>query len=308
MGDSAREYHPASMIFPLMDDEAITALADDIRQHGLLEDIVLDKDGRIVDGRNRNTACMMAGVKPRYKTLPDGVSPTAFVISENLTRRHLTKSQAAAAAAEAEPLFAEERDANRRAAGKAARQKQLGGVPEKLPEPSGDSRDDAGKQFGVSGRMVSDAKAIREADPELFEQVKNKQLTLQDAKKEHRTRQSQQEAKAKPWPKRERELQRAVKGGRTVVANVKTDHHLIEWARKKNCFVMVDRTSPWGNPFVLGDDGNRDEVCDKYRDYYLPHKAKLQSRLQDLKGFVIGCHCAPERCHADAIAEAVNAS
>jgi len=306
---SPREFHPASMIFPLMDDDALDALADDIRRNGLLEPIVLDKDGLIVDGRNRQTACLMAGVKPQYKTLPGNISPTTYVIAENLTRRHLTKSQAAMAATEAEKLFADEAKERQRQHGNTApgKPKNTSGNIS-LSDDQGQSRDKAGDLFGVNERYVSDAKKIAEQAPEVAEQVKAGKLTLQDAKKEVRQQQQQKQAKERPWPKRERELQRKAKSGSAVVVNIDKDHHIVTWARQQGLLVMVDRSSPWGNPFVLGDDGNRDDVCDKYAAHYLPYKVKLQSTLASLKGKVLACHCAPQRCHADAIAEAVNAS
>jgi hypothetical protein len=38
-------------------------------------------------------------------------------------------------------------------------------------------------------------------------------------------------------------------------------------ARKKSApltVVYVGRGTPWGNPFVMGRDGDRDEVCDRF--------------------------------------------
>jgi ParB-like chromosome segregation protein Spo0J len=303
--NSSREFHPASMIFPMMDDESIETLAEDIRLHGLMEDIVLADDGRIADGRNRQVACLIAGVKPRYKTLADGVSPIQYVISENLHRRHLTKSQQATCAVEALPLLEEEAK-ERQATSTGGKQPQL---KEKLPEADlGQSRDAAGELFGVSGKYVSDAKAIKDESPELFEKVKNKELTLQDAKRELKTEQSQKQAEETPWPDRDLKLKAKAIAGKAVVVNISKDHHIVAWARSKGLLVMVDRSSPWGNPFYLHDDGDRDEVCDSYADFYLPHKPSLLKQLKSLKGKVLACHCAPERCHADAIAEAANAN
>jgi len=64
-------------------------LVDDLREHGLLQPIVLH-EGRILDGRNRYRACQHAGVEPRFEEW-DGESPTAYVLSLNLHRRHLTE-------------------------------------------------------------------------------------------------------------------------------------------------------------------------------------------------------------------------
>jgi hypothetical protein len=72
-----------------------------------------------IDGRNRLKACELAGVKPRFIDAGKVDSPTAYVISANLQRRHLNRAQRAAAAAEAEPLFAKEAKARQVEAGKA---------------------------------------------------------------------------------------------------------------------------------------------------------------------------------------------
>ncbi len=74
----------------------------DIREHGLREPITLHPDGSILDGRNRYRACQKAGVEPRFRTVKDDL--LAFVISENIRRRHLQKAQGAAIVGLAEQL------------------------------------------------------------------------------------------------------------------------------------------------------------------------------------------------------------
>jgi ParB-like chromosome segregation protein Spo0J len=75
-------------------------LAEDIRTRGLQEPIVLHRDGRIVDGRNRWLACRKAGVEPQTRIFEgeDG-ELVPFVVSLNLHRRHLDESQRAMVAA-----------------------------------------------------------------------------------------------------------------------------------------------------------------------------------------------------------------
>ena len=90
--------HPYANLFPMMSDTEIDELADDIRQHGLREPIVVHR-GAVLDGRNRLAACRRAGITPltiEYDGPDDGV--LSFVISCNLRRRHLTDSQRAHAA------------------------------------------------------------------------------------------------------------------------------------------------------------------------------------------------------------------
>lgn len=61
--------------------------------------------------------------------------------------------------------------------------------------------------------------------------------------------------------------------------------------------ILVDRKTMWGNPFHVGIDGTRDDVCDLY-ERWLPQQAELMAKIGTLAGRHLMCHCAPERCHA----------
>ena len=60
--------------------------------------------------------------------------------------------------------------------------------------------------------------------------------------------------------------------------------------------VYIGRGSPWGNPFVIGKHGDRDEVCDRFEREVLPGLD-----VEPLRGKDLGCYCAPLRCHGDSI-------
>ncbi len=104
---------------------------------------------------------------------------------------------------------------------------------------------------------------------------------------------------------------RRVEQGQTVVANMRSDHALIEWAESRGIFARVDRKSQWGNPFEMDSpgkqdrDGDRDFVCESF-ELYLNRKLSLQKQFRDLRGKVIACWCHPLRCHAHFIAKCVN--
>jgi hypothetical protein len=69
-------------------------LAEDIAERGLLQPIVLDSKGRILDGRNRYAACDIAGVKPEFATY-EGDDPDGYALAVNLARRNMSKGQMA---------------------------------------------------------------------------------------------------------------------------------------------------------------------------------------------------------------------
>jgi N6-adenosine-specific RNA methylase IME4 len=177
-----RAFHPVSAYFPLMSEPEIAELTDDIRRNGLQEPIWLHPNGEIIDGRNRFIACERARVEPEYRTWDEDGSLLAFVWSLNGARRHLTPGQKAAVAAEMLPaLEAEARERNRLAG------ERFGKGSAKLHDPipeTGRSDEQAAALVGVSPRYVSEAKALKQQDPERFEKVKAGDITLQDAKRQ----------------------------------------------------------------------------------------------------------------------------
>jgi len=92
------EFHEFANIFPMLDGEELENLRADIEKHGLVEPIVL-YEGKILDGRNRATACEALGIEPVPVVEYTGDDPVAYVVSKNLKRRHLNESQRAMVAA-----------------------------------------------------------------------------------------------------------------------------------------------------------------------------------------------------------------
>lgn len=187
---AALKPHPAAQLFPMMTDAEIDDLAEDIKAHGQSHPITIWQ-GKILDGRNRNEACRRAGIKPRLvEWVPHGgsQSPTQWVLSENLHRRHLTVDQRALIAMEASALFAQEAKARQRAAGGDRRSVH---APDRLP-PQGGKRSaeraptaaaQAAQTAGVSARSVERARRVQAAKPEVLERVRKGELTLKQAEK-----------------------------------------------------------------------------------------------------------------------------
>jgi len=165
--------HPIADLFPMIEGDEFTKFADNIEQAGLMEDIVLYED-MILDGRNRYKACCERGVAITT-TVYAGDDPVNYVLSHNLHRRHLTPSQKAMIATSALPLFEAE-----------ARKRQVEGgrlkeVVAPMPQASTKSRDQVAKLFGVSPRLVTDAKLVANTDPELAAKVRSGELYAGEA-------------------------------------------------------------------------------------------------------------------------------
>lgn len=65
--------------------------------------------------------------------------------------------------------------------------------------------------------------------------------------------------------------------------------------------VYCGRGSPYGNPFIIGKDGDRNQVCDRFEREILPYLD-----IKHLRGKDLACFCAPKRCHCDAILKKAN--
>ncbi len=79
------------------------------------------------------------------------------------------------------------------------------------------------------------------------------------------------------------------KGFKTIVVNVKFQEFDIN----------IMRPSKWGNPFVIGRDGTREEVIEKFKGYLLNNKELIELAKTELKGKRLGCCCSPNKCHGD---------
>lgn len=66
--------------------------------------------------------------------------------------------------------------------------------------------------------------------------------------------------------------------------------------------VYIGRPGKWGNPFVVGKDGTRTEVIEKYRIWLL-NKPELLTKIVELKDKVLGCWCSPQACHGDVLVD-----
>lgn len=62
----------------------------------------------------------------------------------------------------------------------------------------------------------------------------------------------------------------------------------------------------WGNPFVVGKDGTREEVIAKHRQWFLAQPELVAKCKDELRGKDLVCFCAPLACHGDTLLEVAN--
>lgn len=68
---------------------------------------------------------------------------------------------------------------------------------------------------------------------------------------------------------------------------------------------LIGRPSIWGNPFIIGVHGNRDEVINQY-EFYIRARPDLLKKLPLLNDKILGCWCKTKKnpntaCHGDVL-------
>ena len=85
--------------------------------------------------------------------------------------------------------------------------------------------------------------------------------------------------------------------------------------------LVVSRPSKWGNPFIVGEDGNREHCVYLFRQLLTGHLCisksaecierqrmfvKANKSLSELRGKNLACWCRGNPCHASVLLEAAN--
>ena len=70
--------------------------------------------------------------------------------------------------------------------------------------------------------------------------------------------------------------------------------------KKEPYDVYIGRPSKWGNPYIIGKDGTREEVIQKYEEHVRSSKILMRA-LPSLEGKVLGCWCPPKPCHGEVL-------
>lgn len=165
------KWHEFANVFPMLQGEALDGLRRDIAENGVREAVVF-LGNAILDGRNRYMCARELGIEyPRREfgsQEGDGTDPLAFVISHNLTRRHLSESQ-------------------RAQAGTRLANMQRGG--DTVSEHSANLRKgqvstaDAARMLNVSPRSIETARSVQSKAPEISPLVDDGSISVSLASK-----------------------------------------------------------------------------------------------------------------------------
>jgi len=98
-GGEIVKIHPSLNILPLMNKDEMTGLVKSIKRNGLRMPVIVDASGVLVDGRCRLMACELAGIQPRFETLPEGADPLDWICGTNILRQSYGTQQIAMARA-----------------------------------------------------------------------------------------------------------------------------------------------------------------------------------------------------------------
>ena len=172
--------HKLCKLFPAITGQPLLDLIQDIKRNGLRQPITT-YEGQILDGANRYAACQAAGIEPEMVEFT-GEDPLAFVISQNMNRRHLTDDQRAAIATQ----IAKSKHGGDRGQG-----------AESDPSENPITIAEAAALMKVSPRQVKIAKQVKKESPGAFEKVKTGEMTLNAA---HEKKHPRKPRSPKPAP------------------------------------------------------------------------------------------------------------
>ena len=158
-------------VLPKLTELELKGLKADIKENGLLTEIIVNKEGIILDGHNRFKICKELGITSRtiLKNFEDPLEEKKFVITINLQRRHLNefqKSELGGELLKVEKTLSKQREST-------AGSRHLT-VPQK-----GEAVEKTAEQLGLSPKTFERAqKIIEKGSEELKDLVRNQTLSI----------------------------------------------------------------------------------------------------------------------------------
>lgn len=205
--------HPLLAYLPRMSPEALQLLAADVKDNGLLDPCTTWGGKWLLDGRNREAACKIAGVPCRYVDMACPETDIPLVILSRINRNDITPSMRAAIGLQMFPHVQAALAARKSHMAAGIANVDASGAPATAskPLPSTPSekhrtRDVVAQAMHVSPRLVQSAKSLQEKSPELFARVAAGETTITRAEGElkrqalkARTEANRPEIDARKW-------------------------------------------------------------------------------------------------------------
>jgi len=320
-------------LIPALTSEEYKQLEENCMSQGIREKI-LTWQGYIIDGHNRYNIAMQWGLEYETESMyfEDESDVKIWMINNQLGRRSVSVRQR-------EYLIGKRYESEK--------QKHGGQLPkgyDKMSHPLSTAQKLA-EEFGITDRQVHRnaefskgvdklndelrnqvlqgsaqlrkqdiqelAKAedtfVATSEKEILEKAKELKEKRKEEYKEKLEQRIQKKIEQEPINEEEKAMIDKLLAGETIVINMNKHFHVLKIAKEKGLYYQIDRYSPFGNPYFLDSDGDRNQVCDGFADYF-KHKRSLHDKLKDLKGKALGCHCAPLRCHGDHLKELADAN
>ncbi len=282
-------------LIPPLTQEEFSQLTANVLAEGIREPIIT-WNGTIVDGHNRYQIAQEHGLEydtseMYFKSLDECKE---WMILNQFGRRNLSNYQRSVLALELEQVFRDKARANQSIQFKGSSLRE--NLPEVKPMRT---REELAKVANVSDRTIDKVKVIEaKANDKIKEQLRSGEVSIN---KIYQTIIKEEKKANAEITQRDEILIEKLKNGETIVVNQTTDLATIKYAEDNDLYVRADRYSDWGNPFEMGKDGDRNEVCFNYETHYLPYKPSLLNKINNLKGKALGCWCSPEKCHCDSL-------
>tara|TARA_R110002110_G_scaffold391055_1_gene604296 strand:- start:376 stop:1794 length:1419 start_codon:yes stop_codon:yes gene_type:complete len=172
--------HPACEASPALSDDEYQRLSKDIRDNGLANDLLIDSDGMLVDGRHRLKACHEHAKEVRFKKIHG--DPWKHVWTQNFAHRSPTTWGRALFGTRwtgHETAAAKERQGTRNDLNIVETFPQGNGTKKREPP----ARDKAGERVGVSGKSIDKARDIIKHRPDLIPLLENGDMAFEKAAK-----------------------------------------------------------------------------------------------------------------------------
>jgi hypothetical protein len=311
-------------LIPPLTAEEFKQLETNCIEEGI-RDAIVTWQGFVIDGHNRYKIATdwQLSFKTIEKAFDSEEAVKEWMIINQFGRRNLSNYDRAKLGLELEDIFSKKAKANLKLAGQSYSPKEGFQKSEKVTNLFEETIEkkpieikpvntvkEVAKIANVSHDTIAKVKVIEaKAEEAVKEKLLSGEISINQAYKEIKEQKAQdfkakieerieQKTQANPISDIEQDMLNKIANGETVVINMNTHFHVLKYAKEKGIYKQIDRYSEFGNPFFLDSDGDRDQVCDGYIEYF-KHKRSLHNKVADLKGKVLGCHCAPLRCHGD---------